>query len=58
MDKNSNLVVNAFRIKQNDEIYKALTSKNKLISGLVGTVSLNHWMGLDNIQFVVEDVIK
>lgn len=52
---NNILIVNAFRINPEDVIYRTLVHKNKKYN-LLGTLSLNRWMGLDNIQFIVEDV--
>lgn len=54
-NKTNTVTVNAFRIGKNDEIYKVLNSKKPC--SLLGTLSLNRWMGLDNIQFILEDII-
>ena len=52
---NAALIVNIFRVNKDDDIYKAVYS-HKFCS-LLGTLSLNRWMGLDNIQFIADDVL-
>jgi single-stranded-DNA-specific exonuclease len=54
--KPTSLIVNVFRVKKEDTIYQVIMKRKKSYS-LVGTMSLNHWMGVDSIQFVLEDII-
>ena len=54
--KPTSLIVNVFRVKKEDDIYQAIMKRKKSYN-LVGTISLNHWMGVESIQFVLEDII-
>ncbi len=50
------LIANIFRIGENDTLLNALDHAG-LKCDLVGTLSINKWMNLNNIQFIVDDVI-
>lgn len=54
--KSNGLIVNVFRLKKEDRLYKVIMERKKSYN-IIGTVSLNHWMGIDTIQFVLEDII-
>lgn len=54
--KPTSLIVNVFRVKKEDAIYQIIMKRKKSYN-LIGTMSLNHWMGVDSIQFVLEDMI-
>lgn len=54
--KSNGLIVNVFRLKKDDKLYKVIMERKKSYN-IIGTVSLNHWMGIDTIQFVLEDII-
>ena len=54
--KPTSLIVNVFRVKKEDEIYQVIMKKNKSYN-LIGTMSLNHWMGIENIQLILEDIV-
>ena len=54
--KNNKLIVNIFKIGESDLILNALQSIGTKCD-LVGTLSINKWMNLNNIQFIVDDVI-
>jgi single-stranded-DNA-specific exonuclease len=50
------LVANIFRVDENIALINAL-KKPKLNCDLVGNISINKWMNLNNVQFIVEDII-
>ena len=52
----NSLIVNIFRIGESDTILNVL-EKVGTKCDLIGTLSINKWMNLNNIQFIVEDVI-
>ena len=54
--KNNKLIVNIFKIGESDLILNALQSIGTKCD-LIGTLSINKWMNLNNIQFIVDDVI-
>ena len=56
VDMKNTLIVNIFRIGENDILLNAL-SKAGTRCDLVGTLSINKWMNLNNVQFIVDDVI-
>ena len=51
---NNSLIVNVFRTNNPDKIFKVISEKHQF--SMLGTLSLNRWMGLDNIQFILEDI--
>lgn len=50
------LIANIFRIGENDLLLNTLDHIG-LKCDLIGTLSINKWMNLNNIQFIVDDVI-
>ena len=50
------LIVNIFRVSENDVLLNTL-GKVGTKCDLIGTLSINKWMNLNNIQFIVDDVI-
>ena len=50
------LIVNIFKVGENDETLQVLQRVGAKCD-LIGTLSINKWMNLNNIQFIVEDVI-
>ena len=56
VDMKNTLIVNIFRIGENDVLLNAL-SKSGTRCDVVGTLSINKWMNLNNVQFIVDDVI-
>ena len=50
------LIVNIFKVGESDKTLQAL-QKVGAKCDLIGTLSINKWMNLNNIQFIVEDVI-
>ena len=53
---NKTLIVNIFRINEHNNLFD-LISKPRAKCNLIGTLSVNKWMNLNNIQFIVDDVI-
>ena len=54
--KNNKLIVNIFKVGENDIMLNALQNVGTKCD-LIGTLSINKWMNLNNIQFIVDDVI-
>ncbi|MDR0571579.1 MAG: single-stranded-DNA-specific exonuclease RecJ [Rickettsiales bacterium] len=50
------LVANIFRVDENITLINAL-KKPRLNCDLVGSISINKWMNLNNVQFIIEDII-
>jgi single-stranded-DNA-specific exonuclease len=50
------IVANIFRINENDALVEVLKTP-KLKCDLVGNISINKWMNLNNVQFIIEDII-
>ncbi|MDR1499199.1 MAG: single-stranded-DNA-specific exonuclease RecJ [Rickettsiales bacterium] len=55
-DTQNTVIVNIFRIGENDLLLNSL-EKVGTKCDLIGNISINKWMNLNNIQFIVEDVI-
>ena len=55
-DMKNSLIVNIFRIGENDVLLNAL-GRSGIKCDLIGTLSINKWMNLNNVQFIVDDVI-
>lgn len=56
MSINHSLIANIFRIDEIKNIDKILQKPN-IVCDLIGTLSINKWMNLNNIQFIVDDII-
>lgn len=50
------IIVNIFRVSESDTLLDVL-SQVGIKCDLIGTLSINKWMNLNNIQFIVDDVI-
>lgn len=50
------LIVNIFRIGENDILLNSI-ERVGVRCDLIGTLSINKWMNLNNIQFIVDDII-
>lgn len=55
-DMKNSLIVNIFRIGENDLLLKVL-GRTGIKCDLIGTLSINKWMNLNNVQFIVDDVV-
>lgn len=54
--KSNKLIVNVFKVGESDLMLNILQNVGTRCD-LVGTLSINKWMNLNNIQFIVDDVI-
>ncbi len=54
--QNNTVTLVTFNANRNEALYKFLTQQKKPCD-LLGTVSLNKWMALETIQFILEDIL-
>jgi single-stranded-DNA-specific exonuclease len=54
---NRTIVANIFRTNEHEDLVSVITKQPYLKCDLVGNISINKWMNLNNVQFIIEDVI-